>query len=79
MIGGVFAGVLWELAKYVFSYYVRTFADYNKVYGSLAGIILILVWIYVSAICNHPWNRSGLRYMPADAIVGKRRFHRNCK
>ncbi|MCL5102665.1 MAG: YihY/virulence factor BrkB family protein [Armatimonadetes bacterium] len=50
LIGGVFAGVLWEIAKFGFSYYVTNFANYSAVYGSLAGVILLLVWIYYSAI-----------------------------
>lgn len=51
LLGGVIAGVLWEIAKILFSYYVTHFANYNKIYGSLGGIILILIWInYTSAI-----------------------------
>jgi membrane protein len=50
LIGGVFAGVMWEIAKYVFSYYVANFANYNQVYGSLGGVILLLLWIYYSSI-----------------------------
>lgn len=50
LIGGIFAGVMWEIAKYAFSYYVTNFANYNQVYGSLGGIILLLLWIYYSSI-----------------------------
>jgi len=49
LAGGVFAGVGWELAKHVFSFYVSNFAYYSAIYGSLAGIILLLVWIYYSS------------------------------
>lgn len=48
--GGAFAGVMWEMAKYAFSYYVANFADYNQVYGSLGGVILLLFWIYYSSV-----------------------------
>lgn len=50
LTGGVFAGLLWELAKVAFNYYVGNIADYSRIYGSLGGIILLLVWIYYSAI-----------------------------
>lgn len=50
LTGGVFAGILWEIAKQAFTFYVINFADYSKVYGSLAGVILLLVWIDYSAI-----------------------------
>lgn len=50
LLGGVFAGVLWEAAKWLFGYYVSTFADYSKVYGSLGGIILLTVWINYTAV-----------------------------
>ena len=50
LIGGVFAGVLWEAAKAGFTYYVSNLANYSKVYGSLGGIILLVVWINYSAV-----------------------------
>lgn len=50
LLGGVFAGILWEIAKYGFSYYASNIANYSAVYGPLAGVILLLVWIYYSAI-----------------------------
>ncbi|MGI6296209.1 MAG: YihY/virulence factor BrkB family protein [Armatimonadota bacterium] len=51
LAGGVFAGLLWEAAKQIFTIYVVHFASYSRVYGPLAGVILLLVWInYSSAI-----------------------------
>lgn len=50
LVGGVVAGVLWEIAKIGFTYYVVNFANYNAVYGSLGGIILFLIWVNYSAI-----------------------------
>ena len=50
LIGGVFAGIMWEAAKQAFSVYVNNFANFSKVYGSLGGIILLLVWINYSAM-----------------------------
>lgn len=50
LAGGVFAGVLWEAAKIGFSLYVTRFAAFNRIYGSLAGVIVLLVWINYSSI-----------------------------
>lgn len=50
LTGGILAGILFEIAKYVFTWYVVHFASYNKVYGSLGGVILLLVWINYSAV-----------------------------
>lgn len=48
--GGAVAGALWELAKQGFSLYLARFANYDKMYGSLGGLVILIVWIYYSAI-----------------------------
>lgn len=46
---GAFTGaVLWIAASAGFSYYVSHFSAYDKTYGSLAGVVLLLMWLYVS-------------------------------
>jgi len=50
LVGGAAAGCMWEAAKYGFSWYVTRIAHYNAVYGSLAGIVLLLIWIYYSSV-----------------------------
>jgi membrane protein len=47
--GGV-AAVSWVLISYLFRIYVNNFANYANVYGSLVGIILLLFWLYLSAV-----------------------------
>jgi len=44
----VYAGLTWEAAKYAFTFWLR-FHDYRSVYGSIATIIIILTWVYLSA------------------------------
>ncbi|MFC5745222.1 YihY/virulence factor BrkB family protein [Actinomadura rugatobispora] len=48
--GGVLAIVLWLAASAGFAFYVSGFASYNKTYGSLAGVIVFLVWLWITNI-----------------------------
>jgi membrane protein len=46
--GSLLAVLLWVLASLGFAFYVANFASYNKVYGSLAAVIVFLVWLWIS-------------------------------
>jgi membrane protein len=46
--GGVLAVVVWILASLGFAFYVANFSSYNATYGSLAGVIVFLVWLWIS-------------------------------
>ncbi|MER7661677.1 YihY/virulence factor BrkB family protein [Streptomyces sp. NPDC096193] len=46
--GGVLAGVLWLAASAGFTAYVSGFGTYSRLYGSLAGIVVFLIWLWVS-------------------------------
>jgi len=48
--GGIFAVVLWILASVAFAIYLANFANYNKTYGTLGGVIAFLVWMWISNI-----------------------------
>jgi membrane protein len=48
-VGAVVATALWVLASIGFSIYVDNFARYSKVYGSLAGVIILLLWLWLTA------------------------------
>lgn len=49
-IGAVTATVLWLVASLGLNIYVSNFASYNETYGTLGGVIVLLLWIYVSAL-----------------------------
>ena len=48
--GGILAVLLWILASAGFALYVASFASYNKTYGSLAGVIVFLIWLWISNV-----------------------------
>ena len=47
--GAVVALVLWLLGSIGFSWYVDNFGKYNQTYGALAAVIILLLWLYLSA------------------------------
>ncbi|MGH2976280.1 MAG: YihY/virulence factor BrkB family protein [Solirubrobacterales bacterium] len=48
--GGILAVVLWILASAGFAAYVANFGSYNATYGSLAGVIVFLIWLWISNV-----------------------------
>ena len=48
--GGVVALVIFIIASLLFAFYVANFASYNKTYGSLGGVIVFLVWLWITNI-----------------------------
>jgi membrane protein len=48
--GGVFAVAIWVIASGAFALYVASFSSYNKTYGALAGVVVLLVWLWISNI-----------------------------
>jgi membrane protein len=47
--GSVVATVLWLIASILFSLYVRNFGSYTETYGALGGVIILLMWFWLSA------------------------------
>jgi membrane protein len=48
--GGILAVIVWLLASGLFAVYVGFSGSYNKTYGSLASVIIFLVWLWISNI-----------------------------
>ncbi len=73
LLGGLFAAVLFEVAKMLFGLYVRLFPGYQLIYGAFATVPLFLLWIYLSwlivlfgaeVVCNlgfsHQWRKRAV-------------------
>jgi membrane protein len=48
--GAVFAIVLWLLASGAFAFYVSQFGSYNKAWGSLSAVVILLTWFWLSGV-----------------------------
>jgi membrane protein len=48
--GSGIAAVLWIIVSVAFALYVRTFATYGKTYGALGGVVVLLMWFYLSSL-----------------------------
>ena len=45
----LFTGLLWELAKHLFAWYVVYLAEYSFFYGSLSTLVIFVLWVYYSS------------------------------
>jgi membrane protein len=48
--GAVMATVLWLVISLLFKLYIANFTDYNASYGAVGGVIVLLLWFYVSSL-----------------------------
>jgi len=48
--GSVFATLLWLLASLGFRFYVDNFGAYNETYGAIGGVMVMLLWLYISGL-----------------------------
>lgn len=50
MIGAVVGTAIWLLATAAFRYYVSNFGNYGETYGVIGGVIVLLLWLYITAL-----------------------------
>jgi membrane protein len=46
LVGSIFTVALWIIITLLFRYYVANFGSYNKTYGTIGGVIILLTWMY---------------------------------
>ncbi len=75
--GAFLAMLLWLLASSGFAFYVANFGSYASTYGSIAGVIIFLVWMWISnlslllgATFNVELSRSGTLITEAESMAG---------
>ncbi|MFD3832372.1 YihY/virulence factor BrkB family protein, partial [Streptomyces sp. NPDC058621] len=64
--GSVLALVIWMAASAGFAFYVANFASYNKTYGTVAGVVVFLVWLWIT-------NLAVLLGLEFDAEMARQR------
>ncbi|SFT76833.1 membrane protein [Geodermatophilus amargosae] len=47
-LGAIFVTVIWALVSLGFSFYVNNFGSYDKTYGTIAGVIVLMLWLYLT-------------------------------
>lgn len=50
IIGAVIATVLWQVVSFGFSIYVANFGSYSATYGSLGGLIVLMLWFFLTGL-----------------------------
>ena len=48
--GSVIATIIWIAASIGFSFYVDNFGSYGKTYGALAGVVVLMIWFWITAL-----------------------------
>ncbi|RHW34800.1 YihY/virulence factor BrkB family protein [Lysinibacillus yapensis] len=48
--GSIFSTVAWVILIYGFSFYVNNFGNYASTYGSIAGVIILMLWLYFTGM-----------------------------
>jgi membrane protein len=48
--GSVLAVMVWIVASAAFAFYVANFGSYNETYGTLGGVVVFLVWLWITNV-----------------------------
>jgi membrane protein len=67
--GATFAIVVWAIASALFAFYVANFGSYDKTYGSLGGLIVLLLWFWITNLAilfGHQMNAERERSAEID-------------
>jgi membrane protein len=72
MPGALFAVLCWLAATAAFRMYLSYFNNYNKTYGSLGAVIVLLLWLYVTGIAILLGGEVNSEIRQAAAAAGAR-------
>lgn len=50
LVGALIAAALWVMVTFGFRFYVANFAGYNRTYGAIGGIIILLMWMWLTMV-----------------------------
>jgi membrane protein len=50
MPGATFSTLGWLISSLGFAYYVNNFNNYSSVYGGIGGVIVLMLWLYITSI-----------------------------
>jgi membrane protein len=50
LYGAIFATLMWQLISFAFSIYIANFGNFSATYGSLGGIIILMLWFFLSGL-----------------------------
>jgi membrane protein len=70
--GALVALVVWIVASIAFAFYVANFGSYNKTYGSLASVVVVLIWFWITNLAilfGHELNAERERSAQIDEGV----------
>lgn len=72
--GAVVATLLWIIGSAAFSFYVNNFGSYNATYGALAGVVVLLLWLFLTSyivLLGAEINAEAERQTARDTTTGE--------
>lgn len=73
LLSGLFAAILFELAKHIFAAYIAYLANYRAIYGALSAFPIFLLWIYICWLITLAGSVMG--YVLTHPYLNKRFSH----
>ncbi len=73
--GSIIAGAVWLIGSWAFSFYVSNFSSYNQTYGSVAAVVILMLWFFLSSyiiLLGAEINSEIERQTTVDTTVGAR-------
>lgn len=69
--GSIFATIVFLAGSYLFGIYISNFSNYSKTYGSIAGIIILMLWLYITGFIIIIGAEINAIFHQRKVVVGK--------